>query len=213
MEEQTKNSDGQNSGWRGSADVWLKAAYDALLETGVDGVKIQPLAKRLNLSRTSFDWFFKDRKELLDALITLWRDKNTGNLIARTEAYAETISEAMLNIIDLWLDPDLFDARFEFAVRSWSVQSPDLMQKIETADHQRLDALTSLFVRFGQDDAMADVRARAIYLVQIGYISMQSNEDLAVRMARIPGYVETFCGQPPTQSELNRFYARHNFAP
>lgn len=75
MEKQIENIAGQNSGWRGSSDVWLRAAYDALLETGVDGVKIQPLAKRLGLSRTSFYWFFKDRKELLDALITLWRHK------------------------------------------------------------------------------------------------------------------------------------------
>ncbi len=109
--------------------------------------------------------------------------------------------------------PDLFDARLEFAVRSWSVQSHDVMAEIEKADQQRLDALAKLFIRFGQDERMADVRARTIYLVQIGYISMQSNEDLAVRMARIPGYVETFCGQAPTPNELNRFYARHNFEP
>jgi len=218
MEEQIENtagqtSAGQNSGWRGSAEIWLNAAYDALIETGVDGVKIQPLAKRLSLSRTSFYWFFKDRKELLGALLDLWREKNTGNLIKQAEAYAETVSEAMLNIIDCWLMPDLFDARLEFAVRSWAVQSSDVMAEIEKADQQRLDALARLFTRFGQDARMADVRARTIYLVQIGYISMQSNEDIAVRMARIPGYVETFCGQAPTQNELNRFYARHNFTP
>lgn len=216
MEKQIENtagqtSAGQNSGWRGSADIWLNAAYEALIETGVDGVKIQPLAKRLNLSRTSFYWFFKDRKELLGALLDLWREKNTGNLIKQAEAYAETVSEAMLNIIDCWLMSDLFDARLEFAVRSWAVQSSDVMAEIEKADQQRLDALAKLFTRFGQDTRMADVRARTIYLVQIGYISMQSNEDIGVRMARIPGYVETFCGQAPTQNELNRFYARHNF--
>ena len=216
MEKQIENtagqtSAGQNSGWRGSADIWLNAAYEALIETGVDGVKIQPLAKRLNLSRTSFYWFFKDRKELLGALLDLWRKKNTGNLIKQAEAYAETVSEAMLNIIDCWLMADLFDARLEFAVRSWAVQSPDVMAEIEKADQQRLDALAKLFTWFGQDASMADVRARTIYLVQIGYISMQPHEDIAVRMARIPGYVETFCGQAPTQNELNRFYARHNF--
>lgn len=207
MEEQI-----QNSGWRGSSDVWLGAAYDALLETGVDGVKIQPLAKRLNLSRTSFYWFFKDRQELLDALIAQWRDKNTGNLIKQTEAYAETITEAMLNIIDCWLMPDLFDAKFEFAIRSWSAQSSEVLAEIERADQQRLDALAQLFTRFGLDEAMADVRARTIYLVQIGYISMQSNEDITTRMKRIPAYVETFAGQAPQQRELDRFYARHAYS-
>jgi|TARA_R110000803_G_scaffold30755_2_gene69102 AcrR family transcriptional regulator len=204
MEEQS-----QNGGWRGSPDVWLNAAYDALLETGVDGVKIQPLAKRLNLSRTSFYWFFKDRKELLDALITQWREKNTGNLIKQTEAFAETVTEAMLNVIDCWLKPELFDAKFEFAIRGWSVRSPALLKEIQSADEQRLDALKQMFMRFGQNERLADTRARTTYLVQIGYISMQTDEDLAVRLQRIPEYVEVFTGQPPAQRELDRFLARN----
>lgn len=205
MEQQT-----QNGGWRGSPDIWLNAAYDALLETGVDGVKIQPLAKRLDLSRTSFYWFFKDRQELLDALIARWRQKNTGNLIAQTESYAETVTEAMLNVFDCWLKPDLFDASFEFAIRSWAVQSPNVLAEIQTADQQRLDALKQMFLRFGQNEQLADVRARTIYLVQIGYISMQTQEALADRLQRIPEYVEIFTGQPPEQRELDRFLARHS---
>ena len=205
MEQQT-----QNGGWRGSPDIWLNAAYDALLETGVDGVKIQPLAKRLDLSRTSFYWFFKDRQALLDALIARWRQKNTGNLITQTESYAETVTEAMLNVFDCWLKPDLFDAPFEFAIRSWAVQSPEVLTEIQTADQQRLDALKRMFLRFGQNEKLADVRARTIYLVQIGYISMQTQEALADRLQRIPEYVEIFTGQPPEQRELDRFFARHS---
>ncbi len=125
-----------DTGWRGSPDLWLGAAYDALLEGGIDAVKILPLAKRLGLSRTSFYWFFEDREQLLDALVARWREKNTGNLIARTEAYAETIAEAMLNVFDCWLDPDLFDSQFEFAVRSWALQSPSLLKEVQAADQR-----------------------------------------------------------------------------
>lgn len=200
------------SGWRGSPDLWLEAAYDALLESGVDAVKIMPLARKLNLSRTSFYWFFKDREELLAALVARWREKNTGNLIGRTEAYAETIAEAMLNVSDCWLDHGLFDSQFEFAVRSWALQSPETLAEIRKADQQRIEALTRMFVRFGEQEADADVRARTVYLVQIGYISMQTIEDIAVRMKRIPQYVEIFTGQAPEQRELDRFYARHGYS-
>lgn len=201
-----------DTGWRGSPDLWLGAAYDALLEGGIDAVKILPLAKRLGLSRTSFYWFFEDREQLLDALVARWREKNTGNLIARTEAYAETIAEAMLNVFDCWLDPDLFDSQFEFAVRSWALQSPSLLKEVQAADQVRLDAMTRMLVRFGHDPAKADVRARTIYLTQIGYISIQTKEDIAVRMPRMSDYVEIFTGQAPQQRELDRFFARHGFA-
>ncbi len=200
-----------DGGWRGSYDGWLEAAYDSLLESGVDSVKILPLAKRLNLSRTSFYWFFKDREELLSGLIAKWREKNTGNIVKQTEAYAETLAEAMLNVFDCWLNSDLFDSKFEFAVRSWALQSLDVQAEVKQADQARVEAISRMFMRFGYGEEAADVRARTTYLVQIGYISMQSTEDLEIRMKRIPEYIEIYTGKVPQQKELDRFFARHGY--
>lgn len=202
-----------DTGWRGSQEGWLEAAYQALLESGVDSVKILPLAKKLNLSRTSFYWFFKDREELLAALVARWREKNTGNIVTQSEAYAETMAEAMLNVFDCWLDSSLFDSRFEFAVRSWALQSDKILAEVRKADEMRMAALSRMFVRFGHNENTADVRARTTYLVQIGYISMQSEEDVAVRMQRIPDYIAIYTGEMPQQRELDRFYARHGYRP
>lgn len=202
-----------DTGWRGSQEGWLEAAYEALLDSGVEAVKIQPLAKKLKLSRTSFYWFFQDREQLLAALIARWRDKNTGNLVKQSEAYAESIAEAMLNVFDCWLDKALFDSQFEFAIRSWAIQSPDIMAEVNAADGVRLEALTKMFVRFGFKHISADVRARTMYLTQIGYISMQTAEDAATRVERIPEYVEIFAGEAPQPRELDRFFARHGHVP
>ena len=202
-----------DSGWRGSQEGWLEAAYTSLLESGVDSVKILPLAKRLNLSRTSFYWFFKDREELLDALIARWRDKNTGGIVKQSEAYAETLAEAMLNVFDCWLNKELFDSQFEFAVRSWALQSPDIQAEVQAADQSRMEAISRMFMRFGYDESAADVRARTTYLVQIGYISMQAREDIALRMKRIPEYIAIYTGEIPQKRELDRFFARHDYKP
>ena len=202
-----------DSGWRGSQEAWLDAAYDALLDSGVDSVKILPLAKRLNLSRTSFYWFFKDREELLSALIARWREKNTGNLVKQAGAYAESLAEAMLNVFDCWLNKELFDSQLEFAVRSWALQSPEIQAEVHAADQTRIEAIGCMFMRFGYDDGAADVRARTTYLVQIGYISMQSTEDLVLRMKRIPEYIAIYTGEIPQRRELDRFFARHGYKP
>lgn len=199
------------TGWRGSPEVWLEAAYDALVESGVDAVRIQPMAKKLNLSRTSFYWFYKDREELLAALIKRWRVKNTGGLVRQTEAYAESIAEAVLNVFDCWLDRGLFDSELEYSIRSWALQSPDVAAEIHSADAARIEALANMFVRFGYDLLSADVRARSIYLVQIGYISTRTKEDMAIRARRIPPYVEIFTGQVPQGRELQRFFSRHGY--
>ena len=39
------------TGWRGSREGWLEAGYRALIDSGIDAVKILPLAKRLNLTQ------------------------------------------------------------------------------------------------------------------------------------------------------------------
>ena len=198
-----------DSSTRGSPELWLQAARDALLEGGVEAVKIQVLAKDLNLSRASFYWFFKDREELLDALLAQWREKNTGNIIRRANAYADSLAEAILNVCDCWFDQSLFDSRFEFAIRSWALQSDKILSEVQEADTARIAALTSMFERFGRTTSSAGVRARTIYLVQIGYISMQTKEDIRLRMSRMAEYVQVYAGVEPEQREMNRFFSRH----
>jgi AcrR family transcriptional regulator len=196
---------------RGSAEMWLDAAFEGLLEGGVDAVRILPLAKKLNLSRTSFYWFFKDREELLAALLDRWIQKNTGNWIERTEAYADSVCEAMLNVFDCWFDDTIFDSRFEAAIRNWAQQSPEIAAQMAQDDAQRIAALTALFERFDYAPRSADVRARVAYFTQAGYVSTKPDEDMSVRMMRIPEYVEVFTGVRPKKHELQRFYARRNF--
>ncbi|HRO15937.1 MAG TPA: TetR/AcrR family transcriptional regulator [Paracoccus sp. (in: a-proteobacteria)] len=201
------------TGWRGSPEGWLEAAYEALIEGGIDAVKILPLANRLKLSRTSFYWFFKDREALLSALADRWDECTTAPLTAAATAYAETEAEALLNVIGCFLPPDGFDSRLEFAVRAWALQDAGIMARIRQADVARLTALRDMLARWGHDPQDADVRARTIYLVQIGYISMQVQEPLADRMSRIPTYVEIYSGGcRPQPRELARFHARHGYA-
>ena len=189
--------------------MWLAAARDAFIQNGLEAVRIQPLATALGLSRTSFYWFFKDRGQLLDALLYDWDLTNTSSLIGATEAYAETITEAVLNLIGIFLEDGPFEPGLDLAVRGWAHQSAEVALRVNVADETRLTAIRQMFTRFGFPSGAADVRARSVYLVQIGYIALQAREDMATRMSRIPDYVQTFTGKTPSQQELRRFHAQH----
>ena len=198
-----------NRGWRGSAEIWVNAAYETLIESGIDQVKIMPLARKLNLSRTSFYWHFTDREALLNALINLWREKNTANLIGQTQLYADSITEAVLNLFDCWITPELFDAKLDFAMRNWAQSASDLKVIVEQADAERVAAISAMFARFGFASEQADIRANTIYLTQVGYISMKADEPLPARIRRMPAYAETFTGRQPSRAEIDRFMSRH----
>jgi AcrR family transcriptional regulator len=201
------------TGWRGSADLWIGAAHDVLVESGVEAVKLGPLAERLGLSRTSFYGHFASREDLLAELVRRWEAKNTGNLVARAAAYAESIGEALFNLFDCWLDAELFDARLDFAVRNWALGDPGLREVIEATDRERIAAIREMFARFGYPPGEGEVRACTVYYTQIGYIAMMVKEPVALRIRRMPAYVLTFAGRAATAAEVARFAARHGADP
>ncbi len=193
----------------GTEDAWLEAAYEVLTASGVEAVKVMPLARRLGLSRTGFYWHFKDRDALLEAMITRWEDKNTGNLIARTRAEAANICEAMFNLFDCWLDSALFDARLDLAIRNWARNDPALQVRLEQADTRRRDAIIAMYQRFGFARYDAEIRTMTVIYTQIGYFSMRVREPVDVRMGHMPAYAALFTGQIPSAQDIDRFKARH----
>lgn len=201
------------SGWRGSREVWLEAAHEVLIHSGVDSLTIQTLSTRLKLARTSFYWHFTDRQSLLTALADRWASRTSDGLIAACKAFAETESEAMLNVISCFLGDKAFDSALEFAIRSWAQSDPQIMARLHHEDQVRIEALVQMFHRWGHAGVDAQTRARTVYLTQIGYISMRVQEPLAVRMSRIPSYVQIFTGIAPPAREIARFHALHGFEP
>lgn len=196
-------------GWRGSAELWLDAAYDLLVEGGVEAVKVMPLAEKLGLSRTSFYWHFADREALLAGLIARWEQKNTTNLIAQTQKPAQTVTEAALNLCDCWFMPELFDSRLEFAIRTWALTDAQLGKTLAAADAARIAAIKAMFLRFAYPEDEADIRAYTVYLTQIGYISMRFEEAISPRLDRAPPYAMTFTGRTPSEAEIAAFRRRH----
>jgi AcrR family transcriptional regulator len=57
---------------------WVRAARAALIREGINAVNVLPLSSRLRVTRGGFYWHFKDRADLLDALLTDWEANNTA---------------------------------------------------------------------------------------------------------------------------------------
>ena len=194
---------------RGSKDLWLDAAYEMLVSDGIGAVKIMALAKKLNLTRTGFYWFFTDLKELHLAMVERWESRNTGNLVERCNMDAPNISTALFNVMDCWLDPSLFDARLDLAIRNWARVDSDLQARLKDADDRRIAAIANMFNRHGYSPEQSQVRSMSVIYTQIGYISMQVEETHSERLARVQHYVEIFSGTVPSSREVQSFVARH----
>lgn len=190
-------------------DDWIAAALDILIEEGAAAVKVQTLARRLECSRSSFYWFFTDRADLLERLLAHWRDHSTGRIVERARRPAARISQGVLNIFDCWANPALFDPRLDFAIREWARRDARVKAAVDAADAERLAAISALFARFPGDSVSAEVRARTLYYMQIGYYALGIRESLTRRMALLRDYVVSFCGEEPDPADLVAFAVRN----
>jgi len=188
---------------RTSREDWLNAARVILTEEGIDQVKILRLAELLGVSRSSFYWFFSDRNALLAALLNLWGAHNTGSIVARAEQPSATITKAVLRVFECWVDPRLFDAQLDFAIREWARRDEAIRADIDAADSARLSALSAMFRRHGFAPQAALVRARILYFTQVGYFALVTSESMAERRSLTSDYVLGFTGLHPSSEELD----------
>ena len=195
---------------RVTREDWLRMARDTLIRDGVDQVKILTLAERMEVSRSSFYWYFGNRQDLLTQLLAEWERTNTGILIAYAERPADTIIDAVNNFFRCVVDPDGFNHRLDFAVREWARRDDGVRRVIDRSDTARTEAIAAMFRRHGYAEDEADIRARVLYYQQIGYYALELNETLDQRLSRVAGYLHCFTGVHPTDAQVRDFadYAR-----
>lgn len=58
---------------KATREDWLRVAMDVLVSDGMSEVKVLTISQRLDVSRSSFYWYFKSRKDLMNQLLAEWK--------------------------------------------------------------------------------------------------------------------------------------------
>ena len=192
---------------KATREDWLAVARDLLISDGVAEVKVLTIGSRLGVSRSSFYWYFKSRKDLLAQLLAEWERTNTGILVAHAEMPAATITEAVCHFFRCLFEPDGFNPQLDFAVREWARRDRAVRRIIDRSDTARQQALAAMFARHGYAAEEADIRSRVLYYQQIGYYALELSEPLEERLARVGRYLYAFTGVRPDAADVAAFVA------
>ena len=111
-------------------DAWLEAARAALIEEGTAGVEVNKLAKRLAVTRGGFYWFFESREQLLDELLELWARTGVVPFEQIANMPGRSGAQKFQALVDLWLDEEDFDPKWDGAVRDWARTSPKVLEVV-----------------------------------------------------------------------------------
>ncbi len=150
------------------AAAWIAAAFDALAAGGIDAVRVEPLAKALDITKGSFYWHFADRRALLDAMLAAWMD---GRIAAiREQSSARGAPEAVLrSLADLYTrHANVRGLSIELAIRALARSDQDAAKAVRAVDRERLSHVGDLFAALGWPRAEAQVRAIAFYSYLFG---------------------------------------------
>lgn len=192
---------------RMTREAWIDAGIDALIEEGIANVKIQVMAKKLAVSRSSFYWFFADLQALHAELLEHWLTKNTSPILERALRPAATVTKAVCHIFECWVDPSMFDPRLDAAVRSWGQVDAVVRGVVDQADDQRVDAITRMFLRYGYPEEEAFIRARVLYFTQVGHFTLGIRDGREMRLRLLRPYLLSFTGRLPSDEEVESFTA------
>jgi len=77
--------------------IWIKTGYEIFAISGQNGLKVEPLAKKVGKSKSSFYHFFADLEIFIDELLNYHIKQS--RIIAEKEQKAKNIHPELINII------------------------------------------------------------------------------------------------------------------
>jgi len=149
--------------------AWIQAATDALAEEGLAGLRVEVLAKRCGVTKGSFYWHFRDRQELLDEVLNLWKEGRIRDVSKQARGEPGKPLEQLVRVIDVYSSSrNRRGIQIELAVRDWARRDPKAARVVEEVDQWRLKSAKDLFIASGMGAQEAASRSLLLYAYSFG---------------------------------------------
>lgn len=162
-----------------SAEDWAQAALDLIAEQGVAAVAVEPLARRLGVTKGSFYWHFPSREALLQAALERWESVEQEAVFGTLERVPDP--RARLRALFQMVAHE-YQSHVIYSALLKALDHPAVQPVIDRVSKRRLDYLAASFRQtgLGREDALH--RARLTYAAYVGFLQL----NLQLHQARMP---------------------------
>ena len=152
-----------------SAEAWALAALDVIAEQGLAAVAVEPLARRLGVTKGSFYWHFPSREALLVAALGRWEKTEQEQVFGKMEAVSDPRARlrGLFQLVAHEIRPHIIYSELLKAL-----DHPVVKPVLERVSQQRLDYLTASFRQAGLTRMDAQNRARLAYAAYVGFLQL-----------------------------------------
>ena len=152
-----------------SADDWAQAALDQIAEQGVASVAVEPLARRLGVTKGSFYWHFPSRDALLQAALERWEKVEQETVFGSLEKVPDPRERlrALFHVVAHEATSHIIYSELLKAL-----DHPAVAPVIGRVSQRRFDYLTASFRQAGLSRTEAQHRARLAYAAYVGFLQL-----------------------------------------
>jgi AcrR family transcriptional regulator len=152
-----------------SADDWASAALDLIAEQGVAAVAVEPLARRLGVTKGSFYWHFPSREALLVAALERWEKMEQEIVFGQLEVIADPRAR-LRALFSLVAHESKSHVVYSELIKA--MDHPAVQPVIGRVSERRLDYLTASFRQVGLSRTDARYRAQLLYSAYVGFLQL-----------------------------------------
>jgi AcrR family transcriptional regulator len=161
-----------------SAPDWELEALEMIADSGLAAVAVEPLAKRLGVTKGSFYWHFSSREALIEKTLQRWSLDDSADVISRVQGISDP-RERLRMIFRITSRTVRLHKIYSALIKA--VDHPSVGPRVEKVSQTRLVFLTTLFTDAGLSASEATHRARLAFAAYVGFLQMS----LQIKMPRL----------------------------
>ena len=144
----------------GRGEVWIEAGISEIARSGVDGVRVEVLAKNLGVTKGGFYRRFRDRAALLNGILQSWSEGRIAAIEQQTSLDGTSARERLKTLVRLYserVNPE--GMAVELAIRQWARTDQAAADAVASVDAARLANVAVLGDSLGANVARTRERA------------------------------------------------------
>jgi AcrR family transcriptional regulator len=150
-------------------DSWIEAGLAAIARHGIEGVRVEVLAKDIGVTKGGFYRRFRDRAALLDGILQNWSAGRIAAIEQQTSLDGATARDRLRALIRLYSERmNTAGMAIELAIRQWARSDEAAATAVAKVDAARLKNVGQLYRTTGLSAEQADAQAFLFYCFIFG---------------------------------------------
>ncbi|MBU1187818.1 MAG: TetR/AcrR family transcriptional regulator [Gammaproteobacteria bacterium] len=156
-----------------SPQDWEQAALEWIAEHGVAALKVEPLARRLGITKGSFYWHFSDREQLLMQSLLRWEHldrESVARFVEREQPPYDKLADFFRGTSRQHLTHNIYGALLS------APRNADIAAILQRVTQYRMDFLNNEYLAMGLDAEQARLHTQLTYSAYVGFVQLQRQQ-------------------------------------